>query len=1239
MRKSTFINALLFGSLIVAPASTFVSCSDYDDDIQGVRNDLDAAKQELSALIDEKMAAVEGEISNLQAADEALQQAYQDADEAIRIAYAQADETLREQLTQAINEGDAATLAAAQQLVNTAKEELQAALDACKSSCEQQFADQNEKIDALIAADAQLSTAIDEAKAKAEDAMTLATTANETANAALQLANENKEAIAELQALLTGQTGTLAETLGKLQTSVNTLTEQYNTLSADLAAANQKISENEAAIEAQVTALDEYKKLMEQNLANMSQDAQAKYEENKAAIEKAQQDLAALQEALTTQRTELEKLISDEVGKVQDQVDELSTKVEDIQASHDLAIQNLQTDVARLQDELVSTQAELLMLKDQLNLEVNILNLLIGQELRSLVFKPELYVDGVEATEYGYMPYDAYTTWVSAQAVDNEAGHQCSFPANVLPGGPMVAKEYDPVVYLQYHMNPSSAQIDEDALSFVSRDAEFITRANESTAAPQVKEYKVENGMLTVGMTAKGGAVEAAGMNDAGGDAPIFALQAKVRRGEKGDTLITSDYAMMYTTKITPEAIAFNNNAHGGVACTGTTTQLTPELYKSLEDVMGAAPAFNVKFDDAKGVDLKDYLQIHYAWDTKTKKAVDHGAWAYGEEAHYGLSYKFDLVYYSVDGNETSDSKYAKLEDGVLTAHAVDASGNTTDTQDRTSIGREPLVRVTVVDGAGQVVLYGFLKFKVVEETDDKVIDPIVTDGGNVDVCNAKDYTINWSQVSALVLGKLNMSNEQFHDTYELVLAPGATTGNRLAQQFVYEGEGTPKDGAQFKELNPAEFAGNVEEYMETEQTRTSKFVWTLSDADQQAIYELAGHTKTIYIAYQPKAAHVSTNKAKVYIPLTITFNEKAAAGSITATKLLTYWQYGPTGDKAGMNVLEPTNGGNTKMWQNDVHQIWEGSKINVPAEYAAYAGNLRFYFRSSQFGSYTLTATDANGITQASAIDKFSGNAYEPTAENEQKYALDATRGVYTNTKLYCGGQEIAAIDPVTGVITMNNNSSVLKQIVNEYPSFPKTSPEAFLNVGMYVFNDCDVVLPLTDDTKWFSEYLLRPINVVGNAGDNAFIDAEDNGSTLNLADVLDFSDWRTQQFKNEGYTNVWYYAFYGIQSVTVDVDNIMTNMNSADGSFRLLKNVAPEVSIEPHYGSFATLPNYNNARHGNASTWSAIRRMFGTITYHNNGNPIGEGNVLRLPIKVTYDWGTLTTSVDIPIKSTYQQ
>jgi hypothetical protein len=45
-----------------------------------------------------------------------------------------------------------------------------------------------------------------------------------------------------------------------------------------------------------------------------------------------------------------------------------------------------------------------------------------------------------------------------------------------------------------------------------------------------------------------------------------------------------------------------------------------------------------------------------------------------------------------------------------------------------------------------------------------------------------------------------------------------------------------------------------------------------------------------------------------------------------------------------------------------------------------------------------------------------------------------------------------------------------------------------------------------------------------------------------------------------------------------------------------------------------------------------------FGYISYENNGNAIS-GFTLRIPLKVTYNWGTMNAYVDIPVAKTVNQ
>ena len=109
--KRKFISAMLFGALLIAPATTFVGCADYDDDIENLQGQITNNATTLDQLTKEKIQNVETEIESLKAANKQLQEA----------------------LDKAKSEGsdaDAATLAAAQKLVEDAQAQLQAALDA-----------------------------------------------------------------------------------------------------------------------------------------------------------------------------------------------------------------------------------------------------------------------------------------------------------------------------------------------------------------------------------------------------------------------------------------------------------------------------------------------------------------------------------------------------------------------------------------------------------------------------------------------------------------------------------------------------------------------------------------------------------------------------------------------------------------------------------------------------------------------------------------------------------------------------------------------------------------------------------------------------------------------------------------------------------------------------------------------------------------------------------------------------
>lgn len=356
-----FISALLFGALLFASTSTFVSCS-YDEDIAELRGDLDKTATDLTSLVDQKMSTVETEIDALGAQAEALEGAYQAALEAIQAAKTEAE--LK------IAEAEAATIAAAKALVDDAKAELQAALT-------EAIANQDKTNAALAQKDAELTQAIAAAVANIAKAQALA--------------EENAKGLVAVNEKLTA----LESLFGK---EIKDLTAKAAALEADVVAQAAIIEElkktvkdgddaNAAKIEALETALVAAKAELQAAVANAEKVAKEAVDSAKTALteafdaklataKKAYEDAdKVLEQKITDAKTELE-------GKLAEQVEAINQKINAVNAN--IAFQS--------------------------------------KKLKSLVFNPNLYYGGIEAIgvySFNYKPYQALT---AGNVEENQVG-------------------------------------------------------------------------------------------------------------------------------------------------------------------------------------------------------------------------------------------------------------------------------------------------------------------------------------------------------------------------------------------------------------------------------------------------------------------------------------------------------------------------------------------------------------------------------------------------------------------------------------------------------------------------------------------------------------------------------------------------------------------------------------------------------------------------------------------------
>lgn len=330
--KRKFISAMLFGALLIAPATTFVGCADYDDDIENLQGQITNNATTLDQLTKEKIKNVETEIESLKAANKQLQEA----------------------LDKAKSEGsdaDAATLAAAQKLVEDAQAQLQAALDAVNgditgingkiSDLDARLLAQDgrlKSVESLLAADGKLTLAINDAQALAEKAYNLAEQTAATAEANKQAIKDAADNLKSIKESLEGQ--------------INTLSDKVNDLS-------KKLADQNADITAQINSLKS-----QLNDANEGISANGdKIKANKQKIDEIVGQLTELQNQINANKSKVETLESNYLSKVNELVagqNGLKTSIEGLKSANETINQRLESAEGRLDtiDYLIASLAK-----------------------------------------------------------------------------------------------------------------------------------------------------------------------------------------------------------------------------------------------------------------------------------------------------------------------------------------------------------------------------------------------------------------------------------------------------------------------------------------------------------------------------------------------------------------------------------------------------------------------------------------------------------------------------------------------------------------------------------------------------------------------------------------------------------------------------------------------------------------------------------------------------------------
>ena len=277
---------------------------------------------------------------------------------------------------------------------------------------------------------------------------------------------------------------------------------------------------------------------------------------------------------------------------------------------------------------------------------------------------------------------------------------------------------------------------------------------------------------------------------------PFIAMQL-----QKGDTTVTSDYAVVVPAELTIVALADNKPEK---IIGGRDTKFSGEhayenygdayeyygevranhLYESVgydgcsdTDGYGAIPmpaTHSVQYDGK--IDLKPFIETHYNYTSYAKygqgaldKVMDDETMAMLQ-----LHYEFKAIDYMVGNEKTSESAHIEyLGDGVFAPRSVDENGNTIKgkTATREVIDREPLVRVDLVDAEGNIVRYGYIKLRIVEAEQAKEDMEVEFDFGDIYMNCGDSVRLTWSQMENKILAKLGtngLTKQEFEKAYYL---------------------------------------------------------------------------------------------------------------------------------------------------------------------------------------------------------------------------------------------------------------------------------------------------------------------------------------------------------------------------------------------------------------------------------------------------------------------------------------
>lgn len=824
--------------------------------------------------------------------------------------------------------------------------------------------------------------------------------------------------------------------------------------------------------------------------------------------------------------------------------------------------------------------------------------LAVKAAIRSLVFVPEVYVDGVEAILVSTLNYNPLTL----KEADSE---------KEIAVADTTVNTISPAVIAKYHVIPSNAD-----LSFleVGDTVNFVVRENDPFKTIRTRAEATEDFTVTgiyQGLDSLEADVIKVEVKVTGKPATEELISVVALQLTKEDETYTSDYATVFSEDIDDLRIANSTlkeePAHYRRATEGIATA-------DAEAAIADIPAWTAEFDTLsvdhqmaydEEFDLNEYVVAHFLGEQACN----------GEDVAtfnaLGLTWKFELV----KNYEVGDSEMFTLKDGVLTA------------KDGNAINLTPIVRVYLQDGENNVQI-AYVKVWVAP--------------------SAKKFDIIWSKNNGEV-------DDQFEFKCEgdTLYADSTVLKKQVYNLF-------PITRTNFDAAYPT-FVDAVDPEVDTLGTvtydlETGVLSWVMTPEELWAVASDPNLKEGEIPVIKHNVAFEAINGEQVVVELVADVKPVAAYKIPVERYIPNYWNENLTA--AQYNVATPDLGetDSTKcVFHNNINaafltdstgvidlaerKLKDGTVLPAVGEPGLEVSNINYFFcpdieKVTKVGEYDVKFEVKNDSTELWA------------AIGSEESVLIATIDNASTEK------ELTPNIVILNKVSEDPNHAA-KRLLN--------TDEFFIYLGAtgLVCGDegFEVNLYWPDaEGKYLNHFqadYIQPVKVTDTANDY-FVDAVDfgqDGSFITLKDLVAPKDWRGRVFgMNEGDQYYNYWDYYGIFKISVDINAITCDLTpdetvpvtlvlKAMSKDELLESVNTEESLRDADG------NIVKDEEGNVVTvGDYIEGIddggFGFLTYRNNGTFVKKFN-LSVPVTVQYGWGIISTEkpIAVPVATTIKE